>query len=52
MVSFLFLQFIKKITQKGLIFFGNYDIIKKFDIWGVLCYNYVVKIVVNEKGGK
>lgn len=52
MVILFILTIIKKITQKGLIFFGNYDIIKKFDIWGVLCYNYVVKIVVNEKGGK
>lgn len=51
MVSFCFDNLLKEL-HKGVDFFGNYDIIKKFDIWGVLCYNYVVKIVVNEKGGK
>lgn len=51
MVPFYFDNLFKKI-HKRVDFFDNYDIIKKFDIWGVLCYNYVVKIVVNEKGGK
>ena len=41
-----------KELHKRVDFFATHDIIKKFDIWGVLCYNYVVKIVVNEKGGK